>query len=251
MGVPDDVAKTMKKEINLISTFNHPNLVKVKGACAEKGQIVMEHCDGGTVGDRWLAKTGGDDDGMSPWQRAKIASQTAAAAMYLHRQGMAHGNLSPDRVQLTSDGDAKLGEYGMKKTKKKVNKLTAAAIMIGAGIAKVAATTLEVAEAVMESYDPEAARGKGRRRRTKIAPGPVCESIDDASSDDDDDDDDASARAMRGRSRDDSARAPAKERRRFRRRPEVHAGGGRVRSRDDAVGDVRGPRARAFRGRGG
>ena len=162
VGVPDDVAKTMKKEINLISTFNHPNLVKVKGACAEKGQIVMEHCDGGTVGDRWLAKTGGDDDGMSPWQRAKIASQTAAAAMYLHRQGMAHGNLSADRVQLTSDGDAKLGEYGMKKTKKKVNKLTAAAIMIGAGIAKVAATTLEVAEAVMESYDPEAARGKGR-----------------------------------------------------------------------------------------
>ena len=196
VGVPDDVAKTMKKEINLISTFNHPNLVKVKGACAEKGQIVMEHCDGGTVGDRWLAKTGGDGDGMSPWQRAKIASQTAAAAMYLHRQGMAHGNLSPDRVQLTSDSDAKLGEYGMKKTKKKVNKLTAAAIMIGAGIAKVAATTLEVAEAVMESYDPEAARGKGRRRRTKIAPGPVCESIDDASSDDDDDDDDEPARAM-------------------------------------------------------
>ena len=67
--------------------------------------------------------------------------------------------------------------------------------MIGAGLARVAATTLEIAEAVMESYDPEAARGNRNRRgkasrkgrtktaRTKIAPGPVCESIDDASSD--------------------------------------------------------------------
>ncbi len=213
-GVPDDVAETMKKEINLISTFNHPNLVKVKGACAEKGQIVMEHCDGGTVGD----KIGGDENGVSPWRRAKIASQTAAAAAYLHRQGMAHGNLSADRVQLTSDGDAKLGEYGMKKTKKKVNKLTAAAIMIGAGLAKAAAKTLEVAEAVMESYDAEAARGdrrgtlkpnpkpnprgRGGRRRTIIAPGPVCESIDETSSDDDDADasrsaEDEPARAMR------------------------------------------------------
>ena len=217
VGVPDDVAKTIKKEINLISTFNHPNLVKVKGACAEKGQIVMEHCDGGTVGDALLAKTGDDENGMSPWQRAKIASQTAAAAAYLHRQGMAHGDLNADRVQLTNDGDAKLGEYGMKETKKKVNKLTAAAFMIGAGLARVAATTLEIAEAVMESYDPEAARGNRNRRgkasrkgrtktaRTKIAPGPVCESIDDASSDgggssSDDDDafnaEDEPARAM-------------------------------------------------------
>lgn len=203
VGVPDDVAKTIRKEINLISTFNHPNLVKVKGACAERGQIVMERCDGGTVLGDALAKTGGDD-GMSPWQRAKIASQTAAAAAYLHRLGMVHGDLSADRVQLTSDGDAKLGEYGMKETKKKVNKLTAAAFMVGAGLARVAATTLEIAEAVMESYDTEAARrinpGTRRRRRgilrgypsksrrksrgTKINPGPgaVCESKDDSSS---------------------------------------------------------------------
>ena len=50
VGVPDDVAKTIQKEINVISTFNHPNLVKVKGSCAEKGQIVMEHCEGGSLG---------------------------------------------------------------------------------------------------------------------------------------------------------------------------------------------------------
>ena len=91
----------------------------------------------------------------------------------------------------------------MKETKKKVNKLTAAAFMVGAGLARVAATTLEIAEAVMESYDPEAAlKSPGTRRRqqgirgffpsksrrksrgTKITPGPgaVCESKDDSSS---------------------------------------------------------------------
>ena len=216
VGVPDDVAKTIKKEINLISTFNHPNLVKVKGACAEKGQIVMEHCDGGTVGDALLAKTGDDENGMSPWQRAKIASQTAAAAAYLHRQGMAHGDLNADRVQLTNDGDAKLGEYGMKETKKKVNKLTAAAFMIGAGLARVAATTLEIAEAVMESYDPkprggtgtggERLRGKAEQKRLEQNRTRArVQSIDDASSDgggssSDDDDafnaEDEPARAM-------------------------------------------------------
>ena len=208
VGVPDDVAKTIQKEINVISTFNHPNLVKVKGSCAEKGQIVMEHCEGGSLG----GKLSQEEDGMSKWQRAKIASQTAAAAAYLHKQGMAHGELSTDSIQLTNNNEAKLGEYGMKQTKKKVNKLTAAMFVVGAGIARVAATTLEIAEAVMESYDPEAARGFEERRRRIVAaagrtnkvqpervtgftpnPGPVCESNEDG---DDDDDEKTEAEAM-------------------------------------------------------
>ena len=118
-----------------------------------------------------------------PWQRAKIASQTAAAAMYLLGDGAAS---SPGRVQLerrrpgsasTNEEDEEEGEQAD-----------------GGGDhdpARVCefATTLEVAEAVMV-VDPS---DRGRPWPAKIAVR--VESIDDASSDDDDDDDDEPARA--------------------------------------------------------
>ncbi|MEM8667349.1 MAG: serine/threonine-protein kinase [Planctomycetota bacterium] len=99
-----------RREMAVLERLNHPNIIRFFGGGEDAGQLfyAMELVEGGTV------KALLENRGRFPWQMVvDITRQVASALQHAHNNGVVHRDLKPGNLFLTSEGEVKLGDFGI------------------------------------------------------------------------------------------------------------------------------------------
>ena len=93
--------------------LSHPNVVSIydTGQEGDVVYLVMEHVDGPSLREI-LTERGG---GLEPELVAALGEQVASALGEAHAQGLVHRDVKPANILLTSDGVAKVTDFGIAK----------------------------------------------------------------------------------------------------------------------------------------
>ena len=107
-----------KKEINIMSKCDHPNIIKLNEIYQDKRylDLIMEECCGGTLFDRLLKKMEDEDETFTEKEAAKIFKQIMSAICYCHNQGIVHRDLKMENVLFLSkaaDSPVKIIDFGL------------------------------------------------------------------------------------------------------------------------------------------
>jgi dienelactone hydrolase len=100
-----------ERETRTISRLNHPNVCTVfdVGHQGDVHFFVMEFVEGETLAERLSRGR------LSPVESLGIALQIALGLAHAHKQGIVHRDIKPANVMLTSDGAAKILDFGVAK----------------------------------------------------------------------------------------------------------------------------------------
>lgn len=110
-----DGSDQVMNEIKLISSVNHPNLIRLLGCCIEKGEqiLVYEFMPNGTLSQHLQRERG---KGL-PWTvRLTIATQTAQAIAHLHSAmtpPIYHRDIKSSNILLDYDYTSKVADFGL------------------------------------------------------------------------------------------------------------------------------------------
>lgn len=99
-----------RREMAVMQRLNHPNIIRFFGGGEDDGHLyyAMELVEGGTVKDMLQSR------GRFPWPMVvDIARQVCSALQHAHNNGVVHRDLKPGNLFLTSEGDVKLGDFGI------------------------------------------------------------------------------------------------------------------------------------------
>lgn len=120
---PDDAEK-LKREIVILQSLDHPNIIKLLDIFSEKVWIylVMEYVPGGELFDRIVQKKSYNES------EARDISRVMCQAMeYCHENHVCHRDLKPDNILLVSrqnDTNIKIVDFGFAKKAIKSNSLS-------------------------------------------------------------------------------------------------------------------------------
>lgn len=106
---PTEVA-SLRAEAEILSMLDHPHLLRVLDVVDDPPGValVLPYLGGGSL--RGLL----DDRGaLAAGEVVAVLAPVADAAGSLHRRGVTHGDLKPDNVLLTSDGDPVCADVGV------------------------------------------------------------------------------------------------------------------------------------------
>ncbi|XP_044983336.1 U-box domain-containing protein 52-like isoform X2 [Hordeum vulgare subsp. vulgare] len=106
--------KHFNQELEVLSRIRHPHLVMLLGACPDKGCLVYEYMENGSLADRLQLKKGTPP---IPWfDRFRIAWEIGSALVFLHSakpSPIIHRDLKPENVLLNSNLVSKIGDVGL------------------------------------------------------------------------------------------------------------------------------------------
>lgn len=107
--VPSDVITRFQREIEIIGTLQHPNIVSIyeSGIVGDAHYFVMEYILGETL-DAQFARSP-----LSGERAAQLIRVLACAMEYAHSQGVVHRDLKPGNIMLTEDGAIKILDFGL------------------------------------------------------------------------------------------------------------------------------------------
>jgi len=110
--ISEDSSVDIQNEIDILkSTAECPFVVQYFGAYKKENylMIVMEYCDGGSVLDVMQAT----NFGLTEPQIASICYHVLKGLSYMHGNKILHRDIKAGNVLLTSDGKAKLADFGV------------------------------------------------------------------------------------------------------------------------------------------
>ena len=98
------------KEAERVSRFSSPRIAAIYDVVEEQGEslLVMEYVEGKTLRRRLAEPLG-----MASFLR--IAIQCAEDLAAAHEKGIIHGDIKPENIMITTDGDVKLLDFGVAK----------------------------------------------------------------------------------------------------------------------------------------
>ena len=112
----------LKKEINVMSQYNHPNLISSHISFIDKSDlcIVMPLIDAGSLLDvlNNNFKNGIDDEAII----ATILKSVLQGLDYLHRNGEMHRDIKAGNMFADRDGNIYLGDFGVSANLKRVKR---------------------------------------------------------------------------------------------------------------------------------
>ena len=126
------------REAKAAAALSHPNLVQVYDQGWNQGGIpavflVMEYIPGATLRDHLFAV-----GQLGSKESLEIIDQVLSALIYAHRSGIIHRDIKPENIMITSDGRAKLGDFGLARAVSTGNTLTADANVLMGTVAYLA-----------------------------------------------------------------------------------------------------------------
>ncbi|XP_010551637.1 PREDICTED: LEAF RUST 10 DISEASE-RESISTANCE LOCUS RECEPTOR-LIKE PROTEIN KINASE-like 1.5 [Tarenaya hassleriana] len=111
--------KSFCNEILILSSINHPNLVKLHGYCSDPRGLLLvyDYVPNGTLADHLHGRTGLCRKMTLTWQlRLDIALQTALALEYLHfavAPPVVHRDITSSNIFVEKDMMIKVGDFGL------------------------------------------------------------------------------------------------------------------------------------------
>lgn len=104
------VRRRFRREMEILQRLNHPHIIRYFGGGEDEGKLfyAMELLEAGNVSDLL-----GRYDVLSWQESASIGRQVCSALQYAHNQGIIHRDLKPSNLFLSSDGQVKLGDFGI------------------------------------------------------------------------------------------------------------------------------------------
>jgi len=109
-ALADDAARArFRKEALALSQLNHPNICTIYevGEAGGQSYIAMEYVEGRPLS----AMIPGD--GLPAEAASRYGSQIAGALAHAHQRGLAHRDLKSSNVMITTDGRAKVLDFGL------------------------------------------------------------------------------------------------------------------------------------------
>lgn len=105
-----------QREIEILSRIHHPNMVMLLGACPERGCLVYEYMENGSLEDQLFHR--GERDSLPWFIRFRIASEIATALHFLHSttpEPIIHRDLKPANILIDHNFVSKIGDVGLAK----------------------------------------------------------------------------------------------------------------------------------------
>ncbi|HMF58214.1 MAG TPA: serine/threonine-protein kinase, partial [Pyrinomonadaceae bacterium] len=105
----EDRRRRFLQEARAASSLNHPHILTVYeiGEADDKPYMVMEYVEGETLRQKIAASA------LSVRDALGIAIQVAGGLMKAHEHGIIHRDLKPENLMISSDGYAKILDFGL------------------------------------------------------------------------------------------------------------------------------------------
>jgi len=109
-GLDEVVLQRFVQEFDIISSINHPNVVKIydRGFSDRHAYIAMEYFPDGSLVEV-IAK------GLSARQALSLLAQAASALREVHNRGVIHRDIKPGNLMARGDGSIVLADFGIAK----------------------------------------------------------------------------------------------------------------------------------------
>ncbi|MGD8732264.1 MAG: serine/threonine-protein kinase, partial [Anaerolineales bacterium] len=114
-----------EREVELLTQFDHPNIVKVYdfGEYMGSPYIVMPFMSMGTLQDRLRGAP------MKATEVAKMMSEMSSALQYAHDKGIVHRDIKPSNILIDEKGNAMLSDFGFARWREASLSLTGSALV--------------------------------------------------------------------------------------------------------------------------
>jgi serine/threonine-protein kinase len=99
-----------QREIELAARLQHPHILTVHDSGETAGQLwfTMPFVEGESLRERIRR-----EKQLAVDEAVRIATETARALDYAHRQGVVHRDIKPENILLTKDGDTLVADFGI------------------------------------------------------------------------------------------------------------------------------------------